>query len=245
MRQGCFSIRWYGQSRHTMTDRTILLTGASGGIGSVVAEAFAADGWRTVLCARSKEALESTAEAVTEAGGTPVVRPLDVRDEDEVFDALHETIPDTLDVLVPAAAVMPHAPGVRPLVEEDYDDVRTVLETNVYGLFAVIREALQFMNSDGRVLVPSGAVARDPKPGMGMYAPSKAAAEALARGFAVDADQSVGIVDPGIVATGLTGGKGRDPADVAELFRWAALACPGEQLDGQIVGLREWMQARR
>ena len=228
-----------------MTTRTILLTGASGGIGSVVAEAFAGDGWRTVLCARSEEGLESTAQAVSAAGGTPVVRPLDVRDEDEVFNALLETIPDTLDVLIPAAAVMPHAPGERPLQEEYYEDVRTALDTNVYGLFAVIREALQFMKPDGRVLVPSGSVARDPKPGMGTYAPSKAAAEALARGFALDVDQPVGIVDPGLVATDLTGGKGRDPADVAELFRWAALECPAEELDGEIVGLREWKRATR
>lgn len=228
-----------------MTHRTILVTGASGGIGSAVAEAFAGDGWRTVLCARSEEGLESTAQAVSAAGGTPVVRPLDVRDEEAVFDALLETIPETLEVLVPAAAVMPHAPGERPLQEEYYEDLRTVLDTNVYGLFAVIREALQFMPPDGRVLVPSGAVARDPKPGMGAYAPSKAAAEALARGFAVDVDQVVGIVDPGLVATALTGGTGRDPADVAELFRWAALECPAEDLDGQIVGLREWKQATR
>ncbi|AGB14714.1 short-chain alcohol dehydrogenase [Halovivax ruber XH-70] len=228
-----------------MTHQTVLVTGAGGGIGSAVAEAFAGDGWRTVLCGRSEAELESTAEAVSAAGGTPVVHPVDVRDEDGVFDALLETVPETLDVLLPAAAVMPHAPGERPLQAEDYEDVRAVLDTNVYGLFAVIREALQFMDPDGRVLVPSGAVARDPKPGMGAYAPSKAAAEALARGFAVDVDQTVGIVDPGIVATDLTGGAGRDPADVAELFRWAALECPPEELDGEIVGLREWKRATR
>ncbi|AFZ73611.1 SDR family NAD(P)-dependent oxidoreductase [Natronobacterium gregoryi] len=228
-----------------MTTQTILLTGASGGIGTAVADAFAGDGWRTILCGRSRESLESTAETVSEAGGTPVVRPLDVRDEDAVFDTLLETIPETLDVLLPAAAVMPHAPGERPLDEEYYEDVRTVLDTNVYGLFTVLREALQFMPSDGRVLVPSGSVARDPKPGMGTYAPSKAAAEALARGFAIDVDQTVGIVDPGLVATALTGDTGRDPTDVAELFQWAALECPAEKLDGEIVGLREWKQATR
>ena len=42
------------------------------------------------------------------ANGTPIVRSLDVRDEDEVFLALAETITDTLDILIPAAAVMPH-----------------------------------------------------------------------------------------------------------------------------------------
>lgn len=224
---------------------TVWLTGASGGIGSAVAETFASRGWRVVLSARSEEPLESTARAVEVAGGSPVVRPLDVQDEDEVFAALDETISNALDVLIPAAAALPHAPGDRPLTAENYEDVQTVLDTNVYGLFAVIREALQFMPSDGRVLVPSGSVARDPEPGMGTYAPSKAAAEALARGFAVDADQSVGVVDPGVVATTLTGGKGRDPADIAEMFLWAALECPADDLNGEIVGLREWKQATR
>lgn len=228
-----------------MTDRTALITGASGGIGSAVAETFGAEGWRVVLCARSEAELESTAQAVSDAGGTPVVCPVDVRDENEVFHALSETVTDGLDVLIPAAAVMPHAPGERPLDEERHEDVRTVLDTNVYGLFAVIREALQFMPPDGRVLVPSGSVARDPKPGMGAYAPSKAAAEAIARGFAVDVEQPVGVVDPGLVATDLTGGKGRDPAGVADMFKWATLECPAEDLDGEIVDLRKWKQATR
>jgi NAD(P)-dependent dehydrogenase (short-subunit alcohol dehydrogenase family) len=78
-----------------------------------------------------------------------------------------------------------------------------------------------------------------------MYAPSKAATEALARGFAADVEQAVGVVDPGLVATDLTGKKGRDPAEVAEMFWWTAMECPAEDLDGEIVGLREWMQATR
>ncbi|PSQ58785.1 MAG: NAD(P)-dependent oxidoreductase [Halobacteriales archaeon SW_9_67_25] len=228
-----------------MTDRTVLITGASGGIGSAVAEEFAAAGWQTVLCGRSADALAVTAEAVSGAGGTPVTHEVDVRDETEVFYALAECVPETLDVVIPAAATIPHAPGERPLDEDRYEDVRTVLDTNVYGLFAVIRESLAFMHPEGRVLVPSGSVAREPTPGMGMYAPSKAAAEAIARGFAADVDQTVGVVDPGVVATDLTDGKGRDPADVAGMFRWAALECPPADLDGEIVGLREWKQATR
>jgi 3-oxoacyl-[acyl-carrier protein] reductase len=228
-----------------MTDRTVLITGAGGGIGSAVAEEFAAEGWRTVLCGRTQESLDATAADVSAAGGTPEVQQLDVRDETAVFYALAESVPGTLDILIPAAAAMPHAPGERPLAEERYEDVRTVLDTNVYGLFSVVRESLEFMSPEGRVLVPSGSVAREPTPGMGMYAPSKAAAEGLARGFAADVDQTVGVVDPGVVATDLTNGKGRDPSDVAGMFRWAGLECPAADLDGDVVGLREWKQATR
>lgn len=228
-----------------MTDPTVLITGASGGIGSAVAEAFATEGWRTILCGRSESALEATAGAVSAAGGTPEIQQFDVRDETAVFEALATSVTETIDVVVPAAGTMPHPPGDRPLDEERYEDVRTVLETNVYGLFAVIRESLQFISQDGRILVPSGSVARESTPGMGMYAPSKAAAEGMARGFAADIEQTIGVIDPGIVATDLTAGKGRDPADIAGMFRWAALECPADDLDGEIVGLREWKQATR
>jgi 3-oxoacyl-[acyl-carrier protein] reductase len=228
-----------------MSTNTVLITGAGGGIGSAVAEVFGSEGWRTVLCGRSTESIESTAEAVSAAEGTPVVCQLDVRKENEVFRTIEGKITEPLDILIPAAAVMPHPPGERPLDEERYEDARRVLDTNVYGVFAVIREALQFMASDGRVLVPSGSVARDPTPGMGMYAPSKAATEALARGFAADVEQSVGVVDPGLVATDLTDGNGRDPAEVAALFWWAAMECPAADLNAEILGLREWKQATR
>lgn len=226
-----------------MTDPTLLVTGASGGIGSAVATRFAADGWRVVLCARRRGPLESVAAAVSGAGGTPIVEPLDVRDEDEVFLTLAGTVDDRLDVVIPAAATIDHAPGARPLDEERYGAFRTAMDTNVGGAFAVIREALRFMPPDGRVLVPSGSVAREPTEGMGAYAVSKAAVEGLARGFAADAEQAVGVVDPGLVATELTGGRGRDPADAAELFRWAATECPAAELDGAVLDRLAWSRA--
>lgn len=228
-----------------MTSKTVLITGAGGGLGSAVAEVFAGEGWRTVLCGRTEESLESTANAVLAAGGTPAVRSMDVRDENEVFLTFAETVTGALDVIIPMAAVMPYSPNERPLDCERYEDAQAVLDTNVYGLFAVIKEGLQFMSPDGRVLVPSGSVAREPTPGMGMYAPSKAATEALARGFAADVDQSVGIVDPGFVATSLTDGKGRDPASVAEMFWWVATQCPTEDFDAEIIDLKKWKEATR
>ncbi|MEF8756706.1 MAG: SDR family NAD(P)-dependent oxidoreductase, partial [Halobacteriales archaeon] len=94
--------------------------------------------------------------------------------------------------------------------------------------------------SDGRVVVPTGSVARDPPPGMGAYAVSKAGAEAVVRAFAVDVEQTVGCVDPGRVATDLAGGEGRDPDDVAPLFRWAATEAPADDLNGDVIELADW-----
>ncbi|MFB6270925.1 MAG: SDR family oxidoreductase, partial [Halobacterium sp.] len=119
-----------------------------------------------------------------------------------------------------------------------FDDT---LRTNARGVFAAVREALPHMDDSGRVVVPTGSVARDPKAGYGAYAVSKAAAEGIARQFSVDAVPAVGCVDPGAVDSALHGQGGRDPEDVAGLFTWAA-SVPGE-LDGAVLGLKDWKQA--
>jgi NAD(P)-dependent dehydrogenase (short-subunit alcohol dehydrogenase family) len=132
-----------------------------------------------------------------------------------------------------------------PLDEEPYARFDDTHRTNVRGVFTTVKEAVPHLAPDARVLVTSGSVAREAKAGMGAYAVSKAGAEALARGFAVDLDQSVGVVDPGLVATDVTGGQGRDATDVAPMFLWAATDCPATDLDGGVLDLRAWKKATR
>jgi hypothetical protein len=228
-----------------MDDPTVLVTGASRGIGAAVAEAFGREGAHVVACARDGDALSGTARAVERTGGTATARSVDVRDEEAVFLLLADAVEGDLDVVIPAAATISGAPGSVPATEERYEAFDEAMATNARGTFAVCREAVAFMPPDGRILVPSGSVAREPEPGMGAYAMSKAAAEGVARGFAADAEQAVGVVDPGLVATDLTGGRGRDPADVAGLFVWAGTECPAEDLNGGVVSLRDWKRTTR
>ena len=66
---------------------TVVVTGASGGIGRAVAQAFAARGDTVALLARGQKGLEGAADDVRRAGGTPVVIPIDMSDHEAVFDA--------------------------------------------------------------------------------------------------------------------------------------------------------------
>lgn len=227
------------------TRNCVVVTGASGGLGSAVAEAFGDRGDDLVLVGRDRERLEATAETVEAAGGTPTVAQADVRDEDEVFSAFADAPQASIDVLVPCVGVIDDDPGTMPLTETTYEAFDSVLETNVRGLFATLREGLQFIAEDGRVVVPTGQVAREPTPGMGAYGVSKAADAGVVRGFAADAPQTVGMVEPGLVATDLTNGQGKPPERVAGLFVWAATECPPDDLDGSVVGVKEWKQATR
>ncbi|USZ67496.1 SDR family oxidoreductase [Halorussus salilacus] len=226
-----------------MDDYTAVVTGASRGIGEAVARRFAAEGARVVACARDTDALD---EAVASIDGEVEAVRADVRDEFDV-ERLMETAARAsaggLDAVVACAGVYHGDPGETPLPGEAYSAFDDTLRTNVRGVFATVREALPHLADDARVLVPSGGVAREATSGYGSYAVSKAAAEAVVRGFAVDLDLTVGVVDPGVVATDLTGGRGRDPADAADLCYWAATDAPAEALDGEVVGLGDYRSA--
>jgi hypothetical protein len=67
--------------------------------------------------------------------------------------------------------------------------------------------------------------------------------EGLVRGFGTDLDATAMVVDPGYVATDLSGGKGRDPDDVAPMFVWAA--SDADDVDGEVLDLRAWKSATR
>ncbi|WP_066415808.1 SDR family oxidoreductase [Halorubrum aethiopicum] len=194
-------------------------------------------------------------EAAADAGpsdpdpaGTAWGARVDVRDEFDLERFFERVAREAgpVDVVLANAAVFHGAPGESPTDEVGYREFDDAVRTNARGVFATVREAIPHLADDARVLVPSGSVAHESKAGMGAYAVSKAAAEAVARGFAADLDATVGVVDPGLVATDLTGmERARDPDSVAPLFVWAATDAPAEDVDGERVGLREWKKATR
>jgi NAD(P)-dependent dehydrogenase (short-subunit alcohol dehydrogenase family) len=227
-----------------MDGTTVVVTGASRGIGKAVATALAEAGAHVVVCARDQDAIEDVAGSLD--GDATAVRA-DVRDE---YDAerLMETaasVGGSIDGVVANAGVYHGQAGETPLSTESYAAFDDHLRTNVRGVFATVREALPHLADDARVLLSSGSIARDTYPGYGSYAVSKAGAEAVARGFSKDTEYAVGIVDPGQVGTELTGGQGHDPGDVAGQFLWALSEAAPEDVDGEVIDRKAWRTAQR
>ncbi|QKY20901.1 SDR family NAD(P)-dependent oxidoreductase [Halolamina sp. CBA1230] len=222
-----------------MEHTTVVVTGAGGAIGGALVEAFADEG-ATVFAGVHEEG-----GRFADADRVETMR-VDARDEFDV-EYLMEDAARTgeIDLVVPCAAVFHGDPGEQRLADEGYAAFDDEYRTNARGVFVAVKEALPHLADDARVLVPSGSVAQEAKPGYGGYAVSKAAAEAVARQFAAEIEPAVGVVDPGGVASDLTGGQGRDPADVVGLFRWAATSVDAEDLDGERLGLSDWKQATR
>jgi len=232
-----------------MDGQTAVVTGASRGIGAAVTRHFADAGAHVVICARNAEPLEAVASDSHEHGGSVTAVRADVRDEFDVERLLEraarEGDNDGVDIVVANAGVYHGNPGETPLPRDSYAAFDDHLRTNARGVFATVREAVPHLTSHARVLVTSGRVARESAAGYGSYAVSKAAAEAVATQFAAALDQPVGVVDPGQVETDLTGGRGLDPADVAEQFRWAAVDADPDTLDGAVLDRRDWREATR
>jgi NAD(P)-dependent dehydrogenase (short-subunit alcohol dehydrogenase family) len=233
-----------------LTDATVLVTGTSRGIGRELLAAFADEGATVVGCARDGTALdEAVAAADADTAGHVEGITADVRSEGDVADVVEAAVragdDDVIDVVVANAGVSHGTPGEMPIEAEPYDRFDDTLATNLRGVFAVAKEAHDVMSDDGRILVPSGSIAEDAKPGMGAYAVSKAAVEGLVRQLAADLPQTAAVVDPGMVESDLSGPGGRAPADVAPMFVWAASGADAEEIDGGRVDLRSWKRATR
>jgi 3-oxoacyl-[acyl-carrier protein] reductase len=227
-----------------MDGETAVITGASRGIGRAVAELFAEAGAHVVICARSRNKLETVAETIRDDGGTATAVRADVRDEFDVERLMEQAVDGgSIEYVIANAAVYHGNAGETPLHDESYSVFDNTLRTNGRGVFTTLKEALPHLAPDGRILVSSGSVARTAYPGYGAYAVSKATAEAVARGVAADIDHVVGVIDPGRVATELTGADAYDPADVAPQFRWAATEAPADDVDGEIVDRGDWRKA--
>lgn len=219
---------------------TVLVTGASSGIGRACAEAFGRAGARLLLCARREDRLAKVAAGLGDAEVHTFV--LDVRDRVAVEAAI-AGLPEgwrDVDVLVNNAGL---AAGLAPLQEGDPDDWEQMLDTNVKGLLWVTRAVLPGMLARGRGhVVNIGSIAgHETYPSGAVYCASKAAVDRITKGLRMDVLGSgvkVSTVDPGLVETefstvrfrgdaeraaqvyeGLTPLRG---ADVAEAVVWTA-----------------------
>jgi serine 3-dehydrogenase len=186
--------------------RTVLVTGATAGIGAACARAFAAKGARLVLVGRRQERLAGLAASLTDNHGVDVfTHPLDVTDRSAV-ETLREALAEAdrlPDVLVNNAG---KALGLGALHEGDPDDWDEMLDTNVKGLLYVSRAFVPDMvrRNRGHVVNIGSIAGRWTYPGGAAYCATKAAVVALSEGLNMDLAGTrvrVSSIDPGLVET--------------------------------------------
>lgn len=205
---------------------TVLITGASSGIGRAAALELAGRGARLVLVARGALALEETADQARAAGAAEVlVRPADVTDEDAIRAAVDDAVArfGRLDAVVHAAQVMAYG-TIEEVPREVFE---TVVETAVHGTAVVARVVLPLFREqgEGHLLVVNSLLGQVTTPLMGSYVAAKWGQLGLIRvlqqetrdapGVTVSAIQPGGVDTPIYVqAASWTGSTGRPPPPV-------------------------------
>ena len=188
--------------------KSVLVTGASAGIGAACARAFLAAGWQVGLMARRAEALE----AVAEGNDRAVILPGDVTSPDDVarcFDTFTAQA-GRLDVLFNNAGSFGRAAMIDEL---GYDEWRQVVDVNLNGMFLCAQAAFgQMRRQDpqgGRIINNGSISAHVPREGSVAYTTTKHAITGLTRTLSLDGrayDIACGQIDIGNARTELLEG---------------------------------------
>lgn len=192
-----------------ITDKLVLITGASAGIGEACARRFAAEGADLALWARRLDRLERLAAELEREHGVRVgVADVDVRDRERVFAEVDAMVQDGAvpHILVNNAGL---GPGLDPFQESEPDSWDRMLDTNVTGLLNATRRVLPAMieHRRGHVINIGSVAGRWVSPRNNVYNATKFAVRALTEAINLDLVGTpirVSSVDPGFVETGFS-----------------------------------------
>ena len=207
--------------------KTVLITGASSGLGAGFAEIFARHGARLALAARRVEKLEALKRKLVDGGAEVQVVALDVTDENAVEAAVNAVTPG-IDILVNNAGVFLVGP-VDQLSLEDFD---TSLAVNLRAVFVASKAAVTHMPDGGRIIsIGSNLAAQAPMAGLVAYSATKAGVTGLTHALARDLGSrriTVNAVHPGSTDTDMNPADGPFADGQRALMARQAYAQPEE-----------------
>ena len=187
-----------------LTGKTVLITGASGGIGGAIATYLHGLGAHIILTGRNQQALETAAEALKDRY---TILTADLSDETAVQSLIDQaqTIENGVDILVNNAGLTADTLALR-MKKEQWDQV---LQVNLTSCFLLSKAVLRGMMKKkwGRIINISSVVGQKGNPGQANYCAAKAGLEGMSRSLAYEVASrgiTVNCVAPGYVETNMT-----------------------------------------
>jgi NAD(P)-dependent dehydrogenase (short-subunit alcohol dehydrogenase family) len=209
-----------------LADKVAMITGGGRGIGKAVALAYAREGAKLAICARSAAELDKTAVEVRALGAECLAVSADVSDEDSAAAFVKEVEKHygRIDALVNNAGVMTRP---APVAEYDVKKWDYTIAVNLRGPFLMVKAVLPIMlrQGGGSIINVSSMIGRGAYANFAAYAASKWGLEGLTQTLAAEvASRKVRVnsVEPGYVATKMTGYHGSAPESVTDVFVFLA-----------------------
>ncbi|MGF6884445.1 NAD(P)-dependent dehydrogenase (short-subunit alcohol dehydrogenase family) [Nocardia sp. GAS34] len=229
------------------TGKTVLVTGAGGGIGRACATLLAAHGARVAVADIAREPARATAELITAAGGLARAYAMDVTSSQQV----HDTVARTEDDLGPITLAVSAAGIIRdqPFLELNETGWDTTMSVNLKGTFLLFQTvARRAQHHGGGAMVAIASIAgRSGRPTAADYAASKAGVISLVRSAALALAPSqitVNAVCPGVVDTEMTRAIHERRAQINHITAEESFARQAAQIPlGRIVSPTEIAEA--
>ena len=228
----------------SLAGKTVLITGASSGIGWATALAFAAKGANLVLTARREERLRELCEKIKQTGGTAVFIAGDASDEATAEDCVALAVSEfgRLDILINNAG----AGNYKNLVETSVEEYEALMDSNMKSSFLFARAAAPGMieQKSGEILFISSVAGLQGCAGESVYSACKWAQIVFAQSLDAELRKhniKVGTICPGGVKTEFAVGRGRteesvqnshmmEPHEVADAIVFACSQPPNARI---------------
>jgi NAD(P)-dependent dehydrogenase (short-subunit alcohol dehydrogenase family) len=233
-----------------LTGKTILITGASAGIGEQAARLFAREGAKLILTARRFPKLEEVARDIRNEGGDVLAMPADTTVADELRRAIDAGVArwGRLDGALNNAG---RSQGGGRLAEVSDDVFDAVLEVNFKGVWLAMREEISAMTgagaAGGSIVNVSSIGGTFGASGQSVYGATKAAVIAMSRAAAVEYGREgirVNAIAPGATMTDMMAAwQQREPGVVEQLGSLAALGRVGQP--GEVAEAAAWLLSDR
>lgn len=209
-----------------LKDKVCLITGGGRGIGKAVSMAFARQGAKLAICARTGSELEQSVAEIRKLNAACEGWVCDVSQEAPVKELVtncHQNF-GRIDVLVNNAGVMTRPVATTELEIKKWD---YTISVNLRGLFLMTQAVLPIMmkQNNGSIINVSSMIGRGAYANFIAYATTKWGLEGFTQTLAAECGSAgirVNSVDPGYVATKITGYRGSKPESVTDVFVYLA-----------------------
>lgn len=231
-----------------LANKVALITGGARGIGKAVALAYAREGAKLAICARTAAEIDQTVAELRALRAEAEGWTCDVSEEDSAKAFIAKAFQKfgRIDVLVNNAGVMTRP---TPMTELDVKKWDYTIAVNLRGPFLITQATLPIMmkQKGGSIINVSSMIGRGAYANFLAYATSKWGLEGFTQTLAAEARPSnirVNSVEPGYVATKLTGFQGSKPESVTDVFVYLA-ADESKGVSGKMLSSSGWKSQLR